>query len=91
MLSSCCSESEFEVRQEGSVLVVHRCLAREHIELDWFGSAKATFKPLCVVPKVKGKRLGKAMRRVISQKPRAGTKRAPGAKVKLKVSKGKKP
>jgi serine/threonine-protein kinase len=75
-------------------------------------TATATFSKLCVVPKVKGKKLAKAKRairshhcalgkvrkaysrtvlegRVISQKPKAGSHRAPGAKVTLKVSKGK--
>ena len=77
-------------------------------------SATATFKPLCVVPKVKGKKLRAAKRaisrahcsvgrikkafsakvrkgRVVSQRPRPGAKRPAGSKVKLKVSKGKRP
>jgi hypothetical protein len=77
-------------------------------------SATAWFKPLCVVPKVKGKKLRAAKRairkahcsvdkvrkafssrtrrgRVISQKPRPGKKLPAGSKVKLKLSKRKKP
>jgi len=77
-------------------------------------SATARFNPLCVVPKVKGKKLaaaksaikrahcsvGKVTKafsarvkkgRVISQKPSPGKKLAAGSKVKLKVSKGRKP
>src|SRR6266511_2660510 len=77
-------------------------------------SATATFNPLCIVPKVKGKKLraaksaikrghcavGKVTKafssrvrkgRVISQKPKPGVTRPAGSKVKLKVSKGKKP
>ncbi|HEU5064712.1 MAG TPA: PASTA domain-containing protein [Gaiellaceae bacterium] len=75
-------------------------------------SITATFKALCVVPKVKGKTLRAAKRalkkahcsvgkvtrvfstrvpkgRVISPKPRPGKKLAPGARIKLEVSKGK--
>jgi beta-lactam-binding protein with PASTA domain len=78
-------------------------------------SLTATFvgKPVCVVPKVKGKKLRAAKRalvrahcrpgkvtrrysrirrgRVISQRPRPGKHLKPGAKVRLVVSKGKKP
>jgi uncharacterized delta-60 repeat protein len=76
-------------------------------------SVTATFAPLCVVPKLKGKTLRAAKRalrkahcsvgkvtrvfsarvrksRVVAPKPRAGKKLAPGAKVKLQLSKGKK-
>jgi uncharacterized delta-60 repeat protein len=76
-------------------------------------SVTATFKVLCVVPKLKGKTLRAAKRvirkahcspgkltkafsrkvkkgRVIKQSPKPGKKLAAGAKVKLKVSKGKK-
>jgi acid phosphatase type 7 len=78
------------------------------------GSAKCHPKrpeKLCVVPKVKGKRLKRAKRairrahcsvgkvsrvfsrtvkkgHVVSQRPRAGVTRRPGAKVRLRVSKG---
>jgi uncharacterized delta-60 repeat protein len=75
-------------------------------------SVTATFKALCIVPKLKGKTVKAAKKaikrahcsvgkvtkafsakvkkgRVISQKPKAGKKLAPGAKVKLKVSKGR--
>jgi uncharacterized delta-60 repeat protein len=75
-------------------------------------SVTATFKALCIVPKLKGKTvkaakkaikrahcsLGKVTKafsakvkkgRVISQKPKAGKKLAPGSKVRLKVSKGR--
>jgi beta-lactam-binding protein with PASTA domain len=72
----------------------------------------ATFATVCVVPKVKGKRLAAAKRaikradcsvgkvtkafsakvkrgRVISQRPTAGSQHPAGAKVRLKVSKGR--
>jgi uncharacterized delta-60 repeat protein len=71
----------------------------------------ATFKHVCVVPRLNGKRLAAAKRaikraycsvgrvgkaysakvkkgRVISQKPRPGSHRSPGAKVSLKISQG---
>jgi uncharacterized delta-60 repeat protein len=75
-------------------------------------SVSATFKALCIVPKLKGKKLRAAKRalkkahcsvgkvtrvssarvrkgRVIAPKPRPGKKLAPGARIKLVVSKGK--
>jgi DNA-binding beta-propeller fold protein YncE len=75
-------------------------------------SATATFTKVCIVPKVKGKKLAKAKKlirtagcsvgkvrrifsntvkrgRVIAQRPKPGVQRPLGAKVRLKVSKGK--
>jgi beta-lactam-binding protein with PASTA domain len=76
-------------------------------------TATFTLEPACIVPKLKGKKLGAAKKalakahcragkitkkfstvkkgRVISQKPKPGKHLAAGAKVKLAVSKGKKP
>jgi hypothetical protein len=84
------------------------------VTMDEARSVTATFKALCVVPKLKGKKLRAAKRalkrahcsvgkvtkvfsarvrkgRVVAPKPKAGKKLAPGARVKLVVSKGKQP